>query len=96
MTSRLLGDALEAGDDDDAPRGQLALDALRLDGEDAGAAVDGVGAQAGLGAGEADRLDAEGVQGHRHQGLETVSPVESRTSSSRSFGVVGDLVGQRR
>jgi hypothetical protein len=64
----VLGDALEAGDDDDASPRQLLPHALRLNADDACAAVHGVGAHAGLGAGEADRLVAHGVQLHRHEG----------------------------
>ena len=66
-TSMLFGQPLEAGDDDDAAALELVAQPRRLDREDARVAVDGVGAHAGLGAGEADRLDADRVQRHHQQ-----------------------------
>jgi hypothetical protein len=88
-----LGQALEAGDDDDAAAVDLFLHALRLDGEDARVAVDGVGAHARLGAGEADRLDAEGVERHDHEraGLRLAGAEEDVHLARVGFG--GDLVG---
>ncbi len=63
----VVRDALEPGDDDDLPGGELAVDAGGLDAGDAGAAVDGVRLDAGLRAGEADGVHPEVVQRHREQ-----------------------------
>ena len=63
-----LGEALEAGDDHDAARIQLPLEALGLDAGDEGLAVGGFSLDAGLDAGDADGGEAHVVEGHGHEG----------------------------
>ena len=64
-----LVQALEAGDDDDGVVPvQLGLDALGVDGLDAGAAVVAVGLEARLPAGEGDHREAQGLDGHGAEG----------------------------
>ena len=53
--SRVGRDALEPGDDGDAARGERLADPVALDLEDLGLAVDRVGDDPGLRAGEATR-----------------------------------------
>ena len=63
----LVRDALVAGDDDDLAARELVLDAERPHLDDARVDVAVVGDDAGLAAGEADRVAAELADGHREQ-----------------------------
>ena len=60
--------ALEAGHDDDPAVGDLLAHPARFDVGDAGPAVAAVRRDAGLRPGQADRRDAQAMQGHRQQG----------------------------
>src|SRR5262249_45000363 len=64
----ILVDALEAGDDDDVAVIERVPHALRGDILDAGLGVEAVGDDADLGAGEADGLFTERLDGHGHEG----------------------------
>ena len=59
--------ALEAGHDHDLAVVELAPHAGRLDARDPGLAVAAVGGDAGLRTAQADRLDAQRVEGHRDE-----------------------------
>ncbi len=86
--------ALEPGHDHDLAVGQLGPDAGRVDVGDAGLAVAAVGADPGLGAGQADRRDAERVEGHRHERRALVLAGREEHVELARVGLVGDRGGE--
>ena len=88
--------ALEAGDDDDLAGGELGADPAGIDTRDAGLAVAAIGGDAGLRAGQADRRDAERVQGHRHQRGALVLAGGEEDVQLAGIGLVRDGGGQRQ
>ena len=98
VVSALLGVgtalALEAGHDDHLAGVELLVDAGRIHGGDPGLAVAAVGRDAGLGAGQADRRDAERVEGHRQErGALVLAGREEHVELAR-VRLVGDRGGQ--
>ena len=90
----VLGDALEAGDDDDVALVERLPDAARRDVDDAGLAVGRVGDDAGLRAGERPRLEPQVGDGHgedRHRDALTCGQQHVELTSG---GYGGDLLGQ--
>jgi hypothetical protein len=79
--------ALIAGDDDDLSARQLVLDADRTHFDDARVHVPIVGDDAGLAAGEADRVAASSRIAIDSSAIEIRSPVVSSMSSSRRSGL---------
>ena len=86
--------ALEAGHDHDLALVELASDAGRLDARDPGLAVAAVGRDAGLRAAQADRLDAERVEGHRDERRALVLAGREEHVELALVGRVGDRGGE--
>ena len=87
-------DALEAGDDDDVAVVEGLAHALGRDVLDAGLGVGAVGDDADLGAGEADGLLAERLDGHGHQGDGDLLAGGQEHVHLAGRRLVGDLAGQ--
>ena len=88
------GSALEAGDDHDLALVELAPDAGRLDAGDPGLAVAAVGRDAGLRPAQADRLDAERVEGHRDERRALVLAGREQHVELALVGLLGDRGGE--
>ena len=86
--------ALEPGDDDDPAVGELLADAARFDVGDAGPAVAAVRGDAGLRTGQADRRDAQAMEGHRQQGRALVLAGREQDVELARVGIVGDGGGE--
>ena len=87
-------DSLEAGHEDDLVLLEGLVDAVRPDIEDLGLGVRRVGDDAGLRAGQGDRLVAQLVDGHRHKrGRDALAGGEEHVHLARGR-VVGDLSRQ--
>src|SRR5206468_11573998 len=85
-----FGSSLEAGDDDDLAAVELAPDAVGLDRRDPGLAVPPVGGDARLWPGQADRSDAQRVEGHRYQRRALVLAGGEEHVELALVGCVGD------
>ena len=86
--------ALEPGDDHDPTGSELLADAARFDIRDPGSSVAAVRRDAGLGTGQADRRDAEAVEGHRQQGGALVLARGEEDIELARVGFVGDGGGE--
>ena len=91
---RPLVDALEAGGDDDIALVEGRADAVGGDRLDAGLGMRAVSDDADLRAGEADRLVAQRVDGHGHEGHAHLLARGEQHVHLASRGLVGDLPGQ--
>ncbi len=87
-------DPLEAGDDDDLALVERLADPLGRDVPDPGLGVEAVGDDPDLGAGEADRGDAQGVDRHRHQGDADLLAGRQEHVHLAGRGALVDLLGQ--
>ena len=94
LSAAVGAQALEPGHDDDLAVGQLGPDAGRVDVGDPGLAVAAVGADPGLGAGQADRRDAERVEGHRDERRALVLAGREEHVELARIGLVGDRGGE--
>ena len=86
--------ALKAGDDDHIAVVEIFMDFLRGNVLDFGLGVHTVGLDAGLGAGERDRVDAQRVQGHGRQGNGRLFAGGEQDVHLALVGQRHDLLGQ--
>src|SRR5699024_2459109 len=87
-------EALEPGDDGDRPRVDGFTDAGRVDLDDAGLAVAGVGRHAGLAARVAARIHPHGFDGHGEEGHADALPRGEEHVEFAAGGHGGDLAGE--